>query len=693
MSKAIEESFPYLELDKLAELESFRKEVHRPMNYIHKWWAKRLGSVFKAIITGALAEGEWPDQKNLFDANSKVVLDPFMGSGTTISEALRLNAKAIGCDINPVSTFSVTQALTYVPEEDLVAEFQAIVDDIGPEIRSYFTTRHDDGSTDYQVLYYFWVSTVETPEGEIVPLFKKYIFSQNAYPSRKPISRVVCPSCWDIFEANYNSTYCQCPNCEGAFNPQNGPVTGAFVVTPSGEKHKIIDLVKASGVKPKQKMYAMLALDSNGKKFYKRVNQYDLDLFDKASADLKKHGASLSLPTMHIREGHNTKQPTNYNYKEWRDLFNERQLLCLGILLKRILEIEDKSIRDLFICLFSGCLEFNNVFCSFKGEGTGAVRHIFSNHILKPELTPLENSVLGVKGKSSGTFISLFYSRLLKAKNYQLHPFDIEVGASGKSQKSYSSRTVIPSIKENISDLLSEKGQAAIVLNGDSGALDLPDNSVDAVITDPPYFDFIHYSELSDFFYSWLHGPLAEEYDYFQGRDSSDKNESQDKDPVQFSLKIGRVFTEVRRVLKPDGLLCFSYHHSTVEGWSSINDALRIAKLKLVAAHPIKAEMSVATPKSGSNSPINLDMILVCKASFSGDIGDEAKSVVEADVRNIIKAYTSIGRKLSLSDLFVISMGKASSESSRRSWSKEEEVKLLAWAKELSVTLFGTLIS
>ncbi|WP_350314895.1 hypothetical protein, partial [Pseudoalteromonas sp. TB43-MNA-CIBAN-0091] len=61
--------------------------------------------------------------------------------------------------------------------------------------------------------------------------------------------------------------------------------------------------------------------------------------------------------------------------------------------MNRILQIEEQTIRDHFVCLFSGTLEFNNLFCSFKGEGTGAVRHMFSNHILKPERTPLENTV------------------------------------------------------------------------------------------------------------------------------------------------------------------------------------------------------------------------------------------------------------------------------------------------------------
>ena len=53
-----------------------------------------------------------------------------------------------------------------------------------------------------------------------------------------------------------------------------------------------------------------------------------------------------------------------------RNMFNDRQLLSFGILTKEILAIEDIKFRKLFAILMSGTLEFNNMFCSFKGEGT-----------------------------------------------------------------------------------------------------------------------------------------------------------------------------------------------------------------------------------------------------------------------------------------------------------------------------------
>ena len=53
MNKAIETNFPFEHLSEVAEIESWRKEVHRPIYHMHKWWARRLGSVFRAVILGA----------------------------------------------------------------------------------------------------------------------------------------------------------------------------------------------------------------------------------------------------------------------------------------------------------------------------------------------------------------------------------------------------------------------------------------------------------------------------------------------------------------------------------------------------------------------------------------------------------------------------------------------------------------
>jgi len=461
-------------------------------------------------------------------------------------------------------------------------------------------------------------------------LFSTYVFAQDAYPRRKPRARVVCPKCWSVLEGRYDSTSITC-SCGYTFDPQKGPADGQYLVTPSGARYRIKDLLPSDGTPPSHRLYAMLAVGADGKKVYLPASEWDAALFEEARTRLGKE--LLPLPTTTVRSGHNTDQARGYNYTRWRDFFNARQLLCLGLLLKGILDIEKEDVRDQLLCLFSSTLEFNNLFCSYKGEGTGAVRHMFSNHILKPERTPLENSVWGT-GRSSGTFSTLFESRLLPAKHYLEEPFELEPAKDLFGKRS-GSRKIVASAPMDVplhDDWvgLSQAKKGVLILNGDSSSLPLPDSVVDAVITDPPYFDFVHYSELSDFFFAWLSPALKNRFGWFDRADSSNAGEVQQKDPRLFARQLSKVLAEGRRVLKPDGVVAFSFHHSRAEGWAAIYEALSLADLYVVAAHPVHAELRAASPKTAAKSPISLDAILVCKKeSKLGAGGFSAQKIME----------------------------------------------------------------
>lgn len=654
--RALETDFPIVEISQLAEQESWRKEINRPLYHIHKWWATRLGSVFRAIALGALKPNGadvWAEFYKRHNLSDKIVLDPFMGSGTTLGETVKLGAKAVGCDVNPVSSFLVRQAFTSVSESRLRAAYNDLESNVALEIRRYYQT-HDRASGEaIPVLYYFWVKTVITPDGDTVPLFSRYVFSQDAYPKKKPRAQIVCAHCWSVFEGRYDAIDVICPKCSYKFNPQIGPAVGQYVVDANGGKHKIKDLLPKNAP-PSHRLYAIMALNSEGKKVYLTPECADFSLYDQAESRLKSE--RLSLPTMPVRSGHNTDQARGYNYNNWRDFFNARQLLAHGLLLRSILAIEDVDVQEQMLCLFSSTLEFNNLFCSFKGEGTGAVRHMFSNHILKPERAPLENSVWGT-AKSSGTFSTLFESRLLRAKKYLSEPFELSLnrdltGVKTGTCKVVASDPIEVPIVETWGDLQASK-RAVMILNGDSAKLPLPDKSIDAVITDPPYFDFVHYSELSDFFFSWLSPVLEKRYPWFKAKDSSNKGEVQHKDPALFSKLLGGVFKECERVMKDDGVLAFSFHHSRAEGWAAIYRSIATAGLQVVAAHPVHAELRAASPKTAAKAPISLDAILVCKKRGVSCVG-LATAAIDDKTHELSQRLRDAGMSVSSGDLFVI---------------------------------------
>jgi adenine-specific DNA methylase len=662
--RAIEDdSFPFEVLSDIAEAESWRKEVHRPIHYVHKWWARRLGTVFRAMVLGALAP-KGSDVMDLFYAPTRfpdaIVLDPFMGSGVTLGEALKLGARAIGRDINPVAHFLVRNALASHDRGAIISAFKRLEAEIAPQVRHYYQARLPDGRAG-EALYYFWVKQIPCPScGNSVDLFSSRIFSTHAYAKKYPRAQATCPCCGEVNETRYDATEATCRRCSRVFDPQSGSARGQQAkCTSCSHEFSIAKTVRTRKTPPSHRMYAKLVLSPEGEKFYLAPDALDHALYAEAEATLAQK--LDPYPIASIEPGYNTDQALGYQYRQWHQFFNARQLLCLSLLIDGIRGINDQATRELMTCLLSGALEFNNMFASFKGEGTGAVRHMFSHHILKPERVPLEANLWGTPA-SSGSFSGLFDSRIIRALDYAAAPTEIRIASRGGAAEK------VVGLSESIGydpapafEIFENEQRRLYLSCGDSAKNDIRTGSIDAVITDPPFFDNVHYSQLADFFHVWQRHIL--------GADGSRAStttrvvaEVQDEDGDAFARKLGDVLAECQRVLKPDGILAFSYHHSRDEGWSSVLEALMRAGLRITAAHPIKAEMSVAQPKMLAKEPIDLDIILVCrKLAGSKGAWDETGlwSAVEETAALQVKRLVDRGRGLSRNDVRVIVMAQA----------------------------------
>ncbi len=134
----------------------------------------------------------------------------------------------------------------------------------------------------------------------------------------------------------------------------------------------------------------------------------------------------------------------------------------------------------------------------------------------------------------------------------------------------------------------------------------------------------------------------------------------QDTDSVRFSNKLTAVFAVCHQVLKDEGLLVFSYHHTRKDGWIWVAAAVLTAgfKLALAQAQSVKAEMSTAMPKLAAKSPIDLDLLMVCrkaaddrrpKTSIEAAL-QETETTAEAKVRR----FNRTGRRLSLNDVRIV---------------------------------------
>ena len=379
MPKIIENNFPFAALSTLAERESWRKEIYRPVYYMHKWWARRLGSVFRGIILAAsLDESEdfWGRFYSKNDFGETVVFDPFMGSGVTLGEALKLGCKAIGQDINPVAYIACQAAFTDYDYSAVFATYQDLQQKLAPTLRAYFQTITTDGEP-AEVLYYFLVKVIDCPKcNQQIDLFKTRIFSKNAITRKDPSARSCCPSCGEINHIRYDSTVATCESCSFEYNPQLGHIKGADICCNCcHHKFRLVDHMKQLDGPLLTRRYAKMILTQSGVKKYEKVNQFDKDLEQKIAdelPDILEH-----LPRAPIEAGYNTNQIIKHNYTFWHQLFSDRQLICISHMLNGIKAIPDDTHRLLFAALFSGTLEFNSLFASFKGEGTGAVRHTF----------------------------------------------------------------------------------------------------------------------------------------------------------------------------------------------------------------------------------------------------------------------------------------------------------------------------
>lgn len=646
------DGFPFQFLSELGRRESWRKEIHRPIYHVHKWWAKRLGSVFRGILLGCVL----PDGADLQDEFYRVhdlshsVLDPFMGSGTTVGEAHKLGMTALGRDINPVAVRSVRVALGPLDRAMLLRSLSLLSSSVGERIR-YLYRSVDSAGQACDVLYHFWVMKAPCPNcGRSTLLLPSRIIAANAYPRRRPETRVLCPGCRAVFTGDGRAKCATCPDCSLSFDPHVGNVSGRLATCQCGTRFEVLKAI--GGRRPDFDLIAKLVLAQDGRKEYLAATEQDRQDYAECTRVLHEEEAAgrIQLPSLELEDGYNTRQAINYGFRKWRDLFNDRQLLALGWLQDAISKLPAPDSREPMLTLFSGTLEFNNMFASYKGEGTGAVRHMFSHHILKPERVPIEANLWGT-AKSSGSFSGLFRGRLLRALDYRQSPVEIGDATTGSSR--ICSRPISGRVLEWPNGETFER-RGVYLSCGDSSTSGLPDRSVDLVVTDPPFFDNVHYSELADFFHAWqqLTSTVPQEASTRSG------GEVQDADGHGFTRKLAAVLAECHRVLVNDGLLVFTYHHSRPEGWTSVADAVLDAGFVVVNAHPVRAEMSVATPKTQAKEPIQLDVVLVCRKRTTAVL--VRPSVGEALSRAFKKAerLRGAGFDLSVNDLRVILFGQ-----------------------------------
>lgn len=633
-------------VSRVAEHESWRKEWHRPATYVHKWWARRLGTVFRRLLLDAVGV---PDGSGAAAAlTGFVVYDPFAGAGTTLVEAAKLGARVVARDINPVATLTQRQAMQGWRFDQLELLFAQVEAACRSDIDALFVTASGE-----PVLHYFWVAVADCPEcNNEIELFSDYIFAHHAYPRRHPGAHATCPTCHAVCPVTLGTDadgYCDA--CARRFSFA-GPVKARVMTCVAGHRSKIIDAL--AGRMPRRRMYAKVVKTADGRRKYQPVDAFDLDLYNRASKLLADSAATdLVLPDGVLEDGTNTVQALRWGYNTWASFFNDRQLYCLGRIGAALRDLPGHGPeREALAVAFGKTLEHHNLFCSFKGEGTGPVRSIFHNHVLRPERCSVEGNPWGADGGSGGYAETL--GRLRRAHEYKSAPTELVetdgaiVTVAGRSGKV--NRTLVNSWQAFCCTV-----DAAYIVTGDAAATDIPDGSVTLVVTDPPYVDNVHYSELADFFHAWMRG--IRPYGSYPRRTSTrDRREVQNGSADGFEAMIAKAWRECARVLRDDGLLVFSFHQSQESGWVALMRALANAGFIVTAIRPVVAEVTTSLTKVAAAAPNRIDVIVVCRKrsgpqparspgearavmmrSLTG-LRDGGLSLGEGDVRSAVRA-------------------------------------------------------
>ena len=172
------------------------------------------------------------------------------------------------------------------------------------------------------------------------------------------------------------------------------------------------------------------------------------------------------------------------------------------------------------------------------------------------------------------------------------------------------------------------------VLIGSATELPYPDDYFDAVFTDPPYYDNVNYSALSDFFYVWLKRTVGDLYPDLFVTPVTRKDEEIVADPNRqggseqarlfFEQKITQAFREIRRVLKPDGIAVIVFAHKTTAAWETIISALLEAGLYLTASWPIHTEMG-ARLNAQETAALASSIYMVCRKRTTEEVGEYSR--------------------------------------------------------------------
>jgi putative DNA methylase len=192
---------------------------------------------------------------------------------------------------------------------------------------------------------------------------------------------------------------------------------------------------------------------------------------------------------------------------------------------------------------------------------------------------------------------------------------------------------------------------------------------LNAVVTDPPYYDAIGYADLSDFFYVWLKRSLHNEFPYnFTTHQTPKTDECTalkhyhdgkiDLAKSHFEAKLSQIFESIEK--QTDGVISIMYAHQSTEAWTTLCNSILGANMNITGSWAIDTERTSGTKVN--KAFLSSSVTVSCRPIQRGGFGDykQIKKAIEVTVSKEVDELYRLGFRGA--DLLTACFGQAVSE-------------------------------
>ncbi|MFC1654176.1 DUF1156 domain-containing protein [Myxococcota bacterium] len=527
------------------------------------------------------------------------VVDPFAGGGSIPLESLRVGADAFASDLNPIAVLLNKVILEFIPKygqrlADGVRRWGGWIKKEAENELADFYPKGSDGATP---IAYLWARTVlsEAPgQGKVpveIPLIRsmwlakkssrrralRWVRNENGQIQTQKLrlkfsdgtTRDIIRPLLEVFEPTSDTTVESGTSAGGSVTC---PITG-FTMAVERVRHQLEP--RNGGAIDSRLVCVVEVHPGKTGRFYRLPTPSEMSVNDKASIWLEEYLRNRKSEDPRIPDGsiNHLRGFFNivlYGMKTWGDLFNPRQLvilLTLGRLVRRAGEQMDEpgistAIETCLALVLGRMADGNSSLARWQTVG---------------------EKISNTFGRQALPMVWDFA---------EANPF-CEATRSLESMFQW----IIDVITHEASNHTCGSAERASATNHF-----LPDDSADAVITDPPYYAAVPYADLSDFFYSWLAQTLRPRFpDLFAEQLTPKADECvqlshraamyRNKDKLWFEDMMAKACDQARRVTKPEGTGLFVFASKETNAWEAMLAALVNTGWIVTASWPIDTEM------------------------------------------------------------------------------------------------------